>query len=72
MKSYLTNISMKSNLNKPQNENNMFAMCANIDLSNTKIKSKNIFILGLIKSGKSTLYNHINNNVLMGVPPAGS
>jgi len=63
---------MKSNLNKPQNENNMFAMCEIIDLSNTKIKSKNIFILGLTLSGKSTLYNHINNTVLMEVHPAGS
>ena len=50
----------------------MFKMCGDIDLCLRKMKNKNVFVVGLSRCGKSTLYNNINNVTLMGVAPAGS
>ena len=47
-------------------------MCGDIDLCLRKMKERNIFIVGLSRSGKSTLFNNINNVTLMGVAPTGS
>lgn len=51
---------------------NIFAMCGDIDIRLRQMKDTSIFICGLSRNGKSTLFNNINNANLMGVAPAGS
>ncbi len=42
-------------------------MCGNADVCLRQLFRRNIFIIGLSRSGKSTLYNYINNVGLIGV-----
>ena len=46
----------------------MFPLCAHIDLRLKQLSDISIFLVGLSRSGKSTLFNYINNIQLIGVP----
>jgi hypothetical protein len=46
----------------------IYPLCAHIDIRLKKLKKKAIFIVGLSRTGKSTIFNHVNNVPLFGVP----
>jgi len=47
----------------------IYNLCGEIDIGLRKLKKRSIVLVGLSKSGKSTLYNYINGIQLYGVPP---
>jgi ABC-type phosphate/phosphonate transport system ATPase subunit len=47
-------------------------MCGDIDICLKKINHKSICIVGLSRTGKSTLFNNINNIELIGDVPEDS
>jgi ABC-type polar amino acid transport system ATPase subunit len=62
---------MSTSLEKAKGDLEIFRMCGDIDLCLRKMKKRNIFLVGLSRSGKSTTYNNINNVTLIGTPPLG-